>query len=213
MNVLNFPLLHCGSVASLAYRLARRIGLSNRESEFIRMGAFLHDLGKIYIPSSVLNKPDQLNKHERNLISHHPLNGVKILNKLEKFKKFRPMVLFHHERWDGEGYPYGLKGDEIPISSQIISVADAFNSMTSNRPYRKALSKATALQILMQGAGEQWRSNLVLEFCDLIQTKPSNSFLYQNIREWENVFFHTMVPMLSQNRNYLEYRLHGLKVA
>lgn len=197
MNAINFPLLHCVSVASLAHRLARRIGLSKRESEAIRIGAFLHDLGKMYVPSSVLNKPGKLNNQERNLISHHPLNGVKFLNKLEKFKMFWPMVLFHHERWDGEGYPYRLKGDEIPISSQIISVADAFNSMTSNRPYRKALSKATALQILMQGAGEQWRSNLVLEFCDLIQTKPSNSFHYQNIREWENVFLHTMVPMLS----------------
>ncbi len=168
MNVANFPRLHSQSAASLAYRMAKEIGMTDKESYDVRVGAYLHDLGKIAISPSILNKPGPLDKNEWKSIEQHPAIGVDLLMKLTPLQKYKNHVLFHHERWDGKGYPDGLSGDEIPLACQIVSIADAYNAMTSSRPYRSALNTPGALKKMRKGAGRQWNENLVSLLCTLV---------------------------------------------
>jgi putative two-component system response regulator len=155
---------HSRRVAQLAADFGRRLALPGREVELLETGGKLHDIGKIGIPEEILNKPGRLTDEEFDVIKAHPVIGEQILFPLEFLADARPIVRHHHERWDGTGYPDGLKGDEIPRSAAILSICDAFDALTSDRPYRSGMDETEALGILAKGAGTQWDPELVRLF-------------------------------------------------
>jgi putative nucleotidyltransferase with HDIG domain len=155
---------HSQSVAEHAVRTARKLGLPDREVQLIRLAARVHDLGKIAVPDEVLHKQGRLTAAEFELMKKHPQTGVEILEKFPDYKRGRELVLAHHERMDGRGYPRGLSGNEIPIGARIIAVADSWDAMTSDRPYRTALDPEVALGELLRGRGTQWDAEVVDAF-------------------------------------------------
>ncbi|MGH7162101.1 MAG: HD-GYP domain-containing protein, partial [Planctomycetota bacterium] len=155
---------HSRRVAELASRFARHIGLPARELDVIETGAKLHDIGKIGIPEEILNKPGNLTREEFDIIKSHPVIGEQILKPLDFLADARLIVRHHHERWDGQGYPDGLAGAGIPRAAALLSIVDAFDAMTSRRPYRDGIPPDQARQILLQGAGRQWAPDLVESF-------------------------------------------------
>lgn len=164
---------HSSSVSRYSEALARAINLPEAEVERIALGALLHDVGKIGIPENVLRKPTHLSNEEWEIMKQHPVIGAeKVLMPNETLRDLIPIVKYHHEHWDGSGYPEKLKGEEIPFSARIVAIADAFHALISDRPYRKGLSVAKACEILKMGAGIQWDSSLVRQF---IQIAPSIS--------------------------------------
>jgi putative two-component system response regulator len=156
--------LHLRRVADRAVAVARRMGMSEREIEGVRMGGLLHDLGKIAVPDVVLLKPGPLDRAEFALVRRHPEAGAEIVRPLRAFEGPEPAVLHHHEHFDGTGYPYGLRGEAIPLAARVVAVADAFDAMTTDRPYRGALAPAEAFQRLQDGRGEQWDPDAVDSF-------------------------------------------------
>ena len=131
---------HSSRVADMTYDIALSMGIRDRELEIIHLAAHLHDIGKIGIPEAILNKKGKLLPEEWDLIKKHPEIGYNILSKSKHMGEIAEIVLYHHERWDGKGYPKGLRQDEIPLGSRIITVADSIDAMTYSRPYRTALS-------------------------------------------------------------------------
>lgn len=164
---------HSSSVARYSEALARAINLPEAEVERISLGALLHDVGKIGIPENVLRKPTHLSDEEWDIMKQHPVIGAeKVLMPNEALRDLIPIVKYHHEHWDGSGYPEKLQGENIPFAARIVSIADAYHALISDRPYRKGLSVSKACEILKMGAGIQWDSNLVRQF---IQIAPSLS--------------------------------------
>ncbi len=155
---------HSRSVAEHAERTARRMKLPEREVELIALAARVHDLGKIAVPDAVLHKHGRLTDDEFALMKKHPEDGAEILQKFPEYRRGRELVLAHHERMDGRGYPRGLAGEDIPLGARIIAVADSWDAMTSDRPYRKALATDVALGELMRGRGTQWDTEVVDAF-------------------------------------------------
>ncbi len=131
---------HSVRVGDMAYYLAKEIGLRGLELEKVHIAAHLHDIGKICIPEYILNKQEPLSKAEWELIKQHPVIGYNILMNYSELAVFADIVLHHHERWDGKGYPSQKKGAAIPLGSRIIAVCDTIDAMTSDRPYRQAFS-------------------------------------------------------------------------
>ena len=164
---------HSTSVSRYSEALARAINLPEVEVKRIALGAMLHDVGKIGIPENVLKKPTHLSDEEWEIMKQHPVIGAeKVLMPNEALRDLIPIVKYHHEHWDGSGYPEQLKGDNIPFSARIVSIADAYHALISDRPYRKGLSVQKACEILKMGSGLQWDANLVRHF---IQIAPSLS--------------------------------------
>ena len=156
---------HSTSVSRYSEALARAVNMPEQEVERIKIGAMLHDVGKIGIPESVLKKPGKLTDEEWEIMKQHPTIGAeKVLAPNEALREFIPIVKYHHERLDGKGYPEGLKGEEIPLEARIVSVADAYHALVSDRPYRKGMPIENACAILQEGAGVQWDSDLVRQF-------------------------------------------------
>lgn len=155
---------HCDRVAEQATILARTVGLSEAGIEAVTYGAVLHDVGKIGISEMVLMKPGELSADERAEMERHPVIGDGILRPLRLGSIIGPIVRGHHERWDGGGYPDGLRGTAIPIGARIVSVVDAHDAMTHDRPYRPALSADEAREELMRSRGTQFDPELVDEF-------------------------------------------------
>ncbi|HEV2140888.1 MAG TPA: HD-GYP domain-containing protein [Candidatus Dormibacteraeota bacterium] len=155
---------HSQSVADHSVRIARALRLPESEIELIRLAARVHDLGKIAVPDEVLHKHGRLTESEFELMKKHPETGVEILAKFPEYRRGRELVLAHHERIDGLGYPRRLTGKEIPLGARIIAVADSWDAMTSDRPYRKALAAEVALAELLRGRGTQWEPAVVDAF-------------------------------------------------
>ena len=155
---------HLYRVADGSVEVARRMGMTDREMESVRLGGLLHDLGKIAVPDGVLLKPGPLDRGEFALVRKHPEAGAEIVRPLRAFEGPEPAVLHHHEHFDGTGYPYGLRGSKIPLAARIVAVADSFDAMTTDRPYRAAMAPAVAFQILEDGRGEQWDPDVVDTF-------------------------------------------------
>lgn len=156
---------HSTSVSRYSEALARSLNLPETEVKRIALGALLHDVGKIGIPENVLRKPTHLSDGEWEVMKQHPIIGAeKVLLPNEALADLIPMVKYHHEHWDGSGYPEKLKGEEIPFSARIVAIADAYHALISDRPYRKGLSVQRACEILKMGSGIQWDSNLVRQF-------------------------------------------------
>ncbi|MEZ6124418.1 MAG: HD-GYP domain-containing protein [Planctomycetaceae bacterium] len=155
---------HSDRVAEFARQIAMTMRFSPEFCERIYMTGLLHDVGKIGVPDSVLQKPGRLTDEEFDHIRQHPVIGHAILRHLKDFSYVLPGVLHHHEAVDGSGYPHGLKGDDIPIEARILAVADAYDAMTSDRPYRAGMPSEKAEAIIADGAGRQWDSNCVTAF-------------------------------------------------
>jgi len=147
---------HTGRVTEYSLLIGKRLGLSNDEIKTLELSALLHDVGKIGIPDSILRKPGRLTDEEYAVIKSHPLRGVKILEPIENIRHILPGIRHHHERYDGKGYPDGLKGKKIPFYARIIAVADAFDAMTSDRPYRKGLPIEIARKEIEENRGTQF---------------------------------------------------------
>ncbi len=159
---------HSSSVSRYSVALAKAINLPEKEVERIKLGALLHDVGKIGIPEDVLTKPSRLTDEEFKIIQQHPTIGVeKILEPNPLLHDLIPLVKYHHEQWNGKGYPCGLKGEEIPLAARIVAIADTYHALISDRPYRKGMSVEKACAILEEGAGIQWDKELVRQFISL----------------------------------------------
>jgi HD-GYP domain-containing protein (c-di-GMP phosphodiesterase class II) len=147
---------HSNRVAELSVALASDLRLNSSECELIKKSALLHDIGKIGIDDSLLRKTSSLTAAEFDQIKQHPLIGYEILKPILPFSLLLPGVLHHHESWNGKGYPHGLIGEQIPRMAQIIAVADSFDAMTSDRPYRPGMELGRVRAIFQEGAGIQW---------------------------------------------------------
>jgi HD-GYP domain-containing protein (c-di-GMP phosphodiesterase class II) len=157
---------HSARVTAFAEALAVALGWTGRRLETLRLGGSLHDVGKISVHPSVLRKPGPLTDEEFGQIRRHPVAGARLVECFDDFLAAVPSVLHHHERWDGTGYPHRLEGDSIPLEARVLGVADAFDAMTSVRPYRPALSVAAALAELERCAGSQFDPWLAYTFVD-----------------------------------------------
>lgn len=161
---------HSRRVSEFSCAIARAMNLAGESVEEIRIGALLHDIGKIGIADAVLQKNGKLSPEEWSLIQQHPSIGRRILEGVGGFQIYLPTVELHHENWNGTGYPHGLRGEAVPLPARIVHVADAYDAMTSSRPYRRAMSPEEALRILRQNAGTQFDPNIVPVFVALMET-------------------------------------------
>jgi len=165
---------HSERVTAYAVALARRLMLSEEEISTLKYGAFLHDVGKIEIDRYVLNKEANFSEKEWELIKQHPVWGAEILKPLFSLRAVIPVVLYHHENFDGTGYPSGLKGEEIPLLARIIRIVDSFDAMTTDRSYKKAVDPSCALNELIRFSGKYYDSRLVAEFVEFIREEILN---------------------------------------
>lgn len=162
---------HSERVASLAMMLARRLGMDEKEQKMIFIAGLLHDIGKMVVPSSILFKPGELTGDEWEEMKKHPVFTFNILSSVPQMKDISRMALYHHERYDGRGYPEGLEGEDIPLGARILAVADSFDAMTSHRVYKPAKPLREALGELGRCAGTQFDPLLVDVFL-AIQDQP-----------------------------------------
>ena len=165
---------HARRVAFYSSLLADRLNLSAAEREFVRISAFLHDLGKVGVPTDLLLRDGSLDDEERAVVERHPEIGARLIKPLDIKSSISLAIRHHHERWDGGGYPDGLAGEEIPFVARVIGIADAFDAMTCNRPYRPALARELVCTELRRAAGDQFDPNLAKEFLTILETGISD---------------------------------------
>ncbi|HLG10215.1 MAG TPA: HD domain-containing phosphohydrolase [Dehalococcoidia bacterium] len=158
-------------LAALAETLGRGLELNDHQVQLLGQGALLHDVGKLGVRSELIMKPGPLTEEEYEEVRLHPLIGERLCAPLRLSRELGPIIRHHHERWDGKGYVDGLAGDEIPLLARVISVVDAFDAMTTNRPYRAALSETVALGRLHKGAGTQWDPEVVEVFLEQMDVR------------------------------------------
>jgi len=168
--------VHSTRLAEWALHVAGELGLDPSSLSDIEVAALLHDIGKIGIPDAILQKPAKLTNEEYALMKKHPEYGWAVLRHIPGMERASLMILHHHESFDGKGYPAGLKGEEIPIGSRIVSVIDAFDAMVSSRPYREGLPFEEAERRLMQARGTQFDPDVVDRFLPLARAEMSSVF-------------------------------------
>jgi putative two-component system response regulator len=154
---------HCQRLAGYAAALGAALGLEAQELAALRLGGFLHDIGKVGIPDRVLLKPDRLTSDEYELMKQHTIIGDRLCGELRTLRRVRPIVRHHHERLDGSGYPDRLSGDAVPLLAQIMGVVDVFDALTTSRPYKEALPTDLAHRMLLEEADRGWRSRALVE--------------------------------------------------
>ncbi len=164
---------HAENMVAIAVMIGKALNLSNDEIQNLERAAILHDLGKIGIPDNILHKKSKLSKKEYAVVKKHPQIGAEIIRSIHFLKEVAPIVLYHHERFDGMGYSSGLKGNEIPLGARIIAVADVYQALISDLPYRKAYGKQEALKIIADSAGTHLDPTVVKTFLTAIKT-PKN---------------------------------------
>jgi putative nucleotidyltransferase with HDIG domain len=163
---------HARDASEIAVRIARALRLPEPEVRKINLAGLLHDIGKIGVSGKIIRKPSSLDPGEMALMRRHPVIGAEIMRPVELLSEASEIVRHHHEHFDGSGYPDGLRGEQIPIGSRTVLVADAFNAITTDRPYRKARSKAEALQVLKKHAGTQFDPRVVEALEGVIDLVP-----------------------------------------
>jgi diguanylate cyclase (GGDEF)-like protein len=154
-------------IATIVTAMARNLALPDAEVDRIRVAALLHDVGKVAVPQEILEKPAALTSAEWRTVVQHPRIGQVILEQAAALKDAVPIILHHHERYSGHGYPFGLRGNDIPLGARIVAIADAYDAMTHDRPYKRAMSHDSAIAELRRHAGTQFDPQLVTLFCDL----------------------------------------------
>ena len=171
----NYTYKHSEEVTYYSVLLAEALGFSEEQSKMVRYAGMLHDIGKIGVPEYILNKPSSLTKEEREIIESHVLVAEAIVSHTPYLREVAPMILHHHESYDGTGYPNGLKGEDIPLESRILAIADAYHAMTSDRPYRKGIAPELALSQMQESAGNQFDPNLVPIFISIIEKESKQN--------------------------------------
>jgi putative nucleotidyltransferase with HDIG domain len=180
----NYTAQHSAAVAQYSFDLARRLRLSTRQRNLAHLAGLLHDLGKISVPDRVLNSRERLADADWDIIRGHSVAGQKVLSNMHEFEELGLIVLHHHERFDGAGYPHGLYRDEIPIISRIVAVADSYSAMVSDRPYRSKRSPEDAVAELEKQSGAQYDPRVVAAFVDILEGES------EQYRRSEHIDFH-----------------------
>jgi HD-GYP domain-containing protein (c-di-GMP phosphodiesterase class II) len=162
---------HTKRVTQMTVRLAKRLKLPIDEIEQIEQGAMLHDIGKIGIPDRVLNKPGMFTAEEREIMSRHPQYAYDLISKIPFLVSAVDIPYCHHEKWDGTGYPRGLRGIEIPLSARIFAVVDVYDALTTDRPYRDAWPVKKTIDFILEQAGLHFDPDIVPVFIDMMQGK------------------------------------------
>jgi putative nucleotidyltransferase with HDIG domain len=168
--------VHSTRLAEWSVRIGRELGFDDAALRDLEVAAILHDIGKIGTPDHILKKPARLTDEEREIIKKHPEYGWAVLRVVPGFERVSLFVLHHHEAFDGTGYPAGLRGDEIPIGSRIVSVMDAFDAMISSRPYRRGLSLDEAVRRLQAGIGTQFDPVITPRFIAMASADATTVF-------------------------------------
>ncbi|NTV91680.1 MAG: HD-GYP domain-containing protein, partial [Clostridiales bacterium] len=163
---------HSKRVSEISQNIGRALDFPEIEISKLKAIGLLHDIGKIAIEESILNKPGKLTEDEMNEIRRHPEIGYRILSSSYEMLELTEGILAHHERWDGKGYPKGIKGEEIPRMARIIAVADSFDAMITNRPYRDAYSEDKAAEEIFRNAGKQFDPDIARVFVEKVLGKP-----------------------------------------
>ncbi len=166
---------HVDRVTMYAMWMAKALKWSTQHIRMLEFGARLHDIGKIVIPGSVLNKPEPLSDEEWDLMKKHTLAGAKILQEIPHLRGTLPYILYHHEKWDGSGYPKGLKGKEIPIQGRILALADVYDALTTARPYHKAKTHPEVVEMIAQDAGKHFDPQLAPAFIKIMNAKRAQA--------------------------------------
>ena len=166
---------HTQRVTELSIQLARFMGIKDAEDVNFRRGALLHDIGKVAVPDAILNKPGPLTEEEWVIMRKHPLHAYSLLSKSNYLEAALDIPLYHHEKWDGSGYPGGLKGDAIPQAARIFAIVDVWDALTSDRPYRKAWTKKKALQYIQEQSGKHFDPQVVSAFITILRDEQIGS--------------------------------------
>ena len=181
---------HCQRLALISVALGYHLGLRGAELETLYRGGFLHDVGKVGIPDSILLKPDKLSADEWVVMRSHPSRGEEICRPMKSLAPVLPIIRHHHERWDGHGYPDGLRGDQIPATARILQIADIYDALISARPYKPAYTPDEALAVLKQESDAGWRDpKLVRTFVEIHSDLISaiNGYIASADRPLENM--------------------------
>ena len=173
---------HSLRVSNLSEQTCMLLGLPEEQTELIHMAAHVHDIGKIGVPDAVLLKPGSLNEEEWHAIRQHPRIGAEILGQSAGLAGIAKIVLHHHERWDGRGYPVGLKEDEIPLGSRIIAICDSIDAMTSQRPYRKPLGLDDCKAEIVHGSGVMYDPEIVK-----VILRHWDKLMKDHMRDWAQI--------------------------
>jgi putative nucleotidyltransferase with HDIG domain len=158
---------HCRRVAENSVRLGRELGLSKEQLRNLSWSAYLHDIGKIGVPEHVLGKTAGLDPQEMEIVKAHPIMGFRMISSIAFLQEATDVVLYHHEKYDGSGYPYGLRGEDIPLAARIFAVIDALDALTSDRPYRKAQPFSAVVEELKRGSGKHFDPEIVEKFLEI----------------------------------------------
>jgi response regulator RpfG family c-di-GMP phosphodiesterase len=165
---------HCDRVAKYAVLLARTVGVDDSTIEEIKHGSWLHDCGKIGVPERVLNHPGKLDEDDMESVLQHPRWGSEVAQQARMSETVVNIILYHHERFDGQGYPAGLKGEGIPLEARIVAIADVFDALYSDRPYRKAYTHDKAIEIMQEMTATHFDPSLIEAFLPLVKETDSN---------------------------------------
>ncbi|MBI4463179.1 MAG: HD domain-containing protein, partial [Acidobacteria bacterium] len=163
---------HCERLSEYSAQLGQQIGLPEEQIIALRRAGIVHDIGKVAVPDSILCKPGPLTNEEWEIIREHPVVGEKICKPLKSFRLVLPIIRHHHEKLDGSGYPDGLKGDDIPVTARVLQIVDVYDALTTERPYKRALSPSEALEVLKNEVGKGWwNPSLFLKFSQMFNGK------------------------------------------
>ena len=196
----NYTSGHVGRVTAYIMVIATKLGWNQKKLEQVYLGSLLHDIGKIGISDTILNKPGPLTDEEFELVKTHVMIGVNMLKGMPRLDEFIAYVRCHHERYDGMGYPNGLKGKEIPIEGRIACVADSFDTMTTDRPYRKALSMGAAFAELERCSGTQFDSDIVEIFLSMFQSRSIGVEFMEQKKRLDAITGHTSLINMNDTR-------------
>jgi putative nucleotidyltransferase with HDIG domain len=163
---------HSQRVQRIAVALGEELGLEREQLDILRFAGLFHDIGKIGVPDAILTKPDRLTELEFEIVKRHPEDGARIVGRLHRLRAAVPAILHHHERWDGRGYPHGLRGDEIPLEAAIVGLADAVDAMTTDRPYSSARTLEDATEEIVRNRGTQFAPTVVDAYVTLVERMP-----------------------------------------
>ena len=194
---------HSRQVAGIVHQTLIQLQIFGHEASIIETAARLHDIGKIGIPDEILKKPAKLSPEEKLTMQTHSEKGAILIGKYKDFSRGALMIRHHHESWNGNGYPGNLREYNIPFGSRVIAVADSFDAMTSDRPYRRALSKEQAVQILLEGQGMQWDPSVVNAFVTSLdlQSDPAQDDSLSEADLLSALFYSISNPTFGQDKN------------